>query len=352
MTNETRKSAILHPSSSLGPRSSIRMHPVARSIVMGWREHVGEREPRDTLVACSGGADSVALAVTLGLDAGRERSGHRVVIAHVKHDLRERALVERDRDAVEALAGWLRVPFVERSIEVDLRMNAEASARALRYGALAEMAEASGCPFVATAHHADDELETVLMAVLRGSGPRGLRGIHPVRALDRERTLIRPMLGLTRAEVVSFLRGFGIGWEEDHTNAETDRLRARLRHEVLPGLLGVRPDAPAHATRLCARMADVTTLIDERVSSVFGDGLQWDRGAISSETDLVIGEGLRRAYDRITGGERLDSVSSEMTHSVSRAIRDGAGGVRVFEWPVGVRVVVCRDTVRMIREDL
>ena len=160
------------------------------------------------------------------------------------------------------------------------------------------------------------------------------------------------MLGLTRAEVVSFLRGFGIGWEEDHTNAETDRLRARLRHEVLPGLLGVRPDAPAHATRLCARMADVTTLIDERVSSVFGDGLQWDRGAISSETDLVIGEGLRRAYDRITGGERLDSVSSEMTHSVSRAIRDGAGGVRVFEWPVGVRVVVCRDTVRMIREDL
>ncbi|MBL8745089.1 MAG: tRNA lysidine(34) synthetase TilS, partial [Phycisphaerae bacterium] len=192
----------------------------ARRVALQWRRLIGSGGSR-TLIACSGGADSTALLLALAL-ASRE-----LVVGHVLHDLRARADAEADRDFVRVLADRLGLPFVEAEVRVAACPgNAESNARRERYRSLARLASAHNCLFVATAHHADDQFETMLMALTRGCGPGGLRGIAPSRVLpesetDRVVTLIRPMLHVTRAEARAACASAGIAWREDRTNTDT-----------------------------------------------------------------------------------------------------------------------------------
>lgn len=256
-----------------------------------------------------------------------------------------------DRDFVRGLAESLGVEFLERAVSIDPQENDEASARERRYSALADVAQEAGLPFVASAHHADDQFETLLMALLRGSGPRGLRGVMARRDLGDGIRLIRPMLGITRAEIVAFLREFGIDWREDATNAETDRLRAGLRHGVVAELLTMRPNAGRRAARTGELMGDVVELVESRAEMVFGSGHAWERDTLTRETSIVLGEGLRRACLRLTSDAGADRLTGSLIEETISAIRDGRGGERVFDWPRGVRVRVTGQTVEMSREE-
>src|SRR5262249_13089156 len=158
------------PSISL-PR---RTDPTVRAITRSWRSLTGgtsrgHDRARRTLIACSGGGDSCGLA--LALAAAISNPADLLVIAHLVHDMRPESEPLAHRDAPRDLASALGLPFVERSIRVKTAGgNAEAVARRLRYQALAQLASEHGCPFIATAHHAQDQLETMLMALIRGSG--------------------------------------------------------------------------------------------------------------------------------------------------------------------------------------
>lgn len=207
------------------------------------------------LVGVSGGADSVALARAVAL------AKMPLVLAHFNHCLRA-SESDADEAFVVELAGRLNVACgrVRRAVADEARRigeNLEASARRQRYAWLAEAAQAHGLRWVATAHTADDQAETVLHRLLRGAGLQGLRGIAPRRELVPGVELVRPLLGVTRAEVLAFLGALGQPFREDSSNRDLSRTRNRIRHELLPHLAAhYNPDVASVLGRLAEQAAE------------------------------------------------------------------------------------------------
>ncbi|MDH3520328.1 MAG: tRNA lysidine(34) synthetase TilS [Myxococcales bacterium] len=194
---------------------------------------------RRVLVAVSGGVDSVVLAHALcGL---APRAHIEVCVGHVNHGLRG-AASDADERFVAELAAALGVPCSSRRVDpLALRAGRSSlerptlqeAARTLRYAALDALADSLEASRVATAHHADDQVETVLLRLLRGSGPDGLGGI-PERSPDRR--LVRPLLEVSRAQIERYARTHALAWREDASNARGDYARNRLRRDWIPGL--------------------------------------------------------------------------------------------------------------------
>jgi tRNA(Ile)-lysidine synthase len=309
-------------------------------VIRSWRELV----PRGgrTLVACSGGADSSALAAVLAAAA------RGIVLGHVVHDMRSRDDALADRDAVRLVAERLGVGFVEAEVLVPKGRaagNAEASARRLRYAALERLALESGCGFIATAHHADDQLESMLMAMIRGSGTAGLRGIAEKRVCGKA-TLVRPMLGVTHAEAVGLCKTLGLAWREDATNADASRLRAALRLRVLPVLEELRPGAAKRAARGAATVRSAHRLLAFAAEETIEES-RLARGSVRSGRQVlrdagpaVLGEVVRRQVRRSLGERGADHLPARTVDQIVRAIMSDSGEEKRFELPGGVRVEV------------
>ena len=197
----------------------------------------------------SGGADSVAmLRIFAEL---RTRLGITLLVLHFHHQLRGTAADEDER-FVRVLAESFRLEFesgrADVAGEASLRgWNLEDAARRLRYRFFDSVAEARGLNRVAVAHTANDQAETVLSHLLRGTGLTGLAGIYPVAG-----PIIRPLLELGREELRGFLSGLGQSWREDASNQDASRTRARIRHQLIPLLLH---DFDAAAVARLARLA-------------------------------------------------------------------------------------------------
>lgn len=350
-----RRSYDIDVSSELEIKRLFRRDAAVAEIVRRWRALTGGRATRDagrrTVVACSGGADSSALVLALA----RVRPG--VTVAHVVHDLRPPEQALADRDATRWLAGKLGLEFVEASVRVrdgvgasrGVTTNLEARARRARYAALAELAERAGCWWVATGHHADDQLETVLMRLMRGAGPTGLGGIADARPIGRGVTLVRPMLSITREDARRLCVEAGWSWREDATNADESLLRSAVRHRVVPALLGLAPavrERVATTARLSRGAGDVvkgcaSELMElGRVRETFeanenrrGDwprSLEWSRGLLRSEPEVVIGELLRSAVAIVGAEGGLDRVPARSLLRVAAAVRNGSTEPKVF----------------------
>ena len=195
------------------------------------------------LCACSGGADSTALLHLLCAQPDLS-----VVCAHFNHRLRGEES-DRDEAFVRALCARLGVPCVCGGADVAAfarteRQSLETAARTLRYRFLEETAAAHRCDRIATAHHAEDNAETVLLNLIRGSAARGLGGIPPVRG-----PFVRPLLDATRADILDYLARNGLSYVDDSSNFSDDCARNRIRHRVLPLLTEENPAAVAH---ICA----------------------------------------------------------------------------------------------------
>jgi tRNA(Ile)-lysidine synthase len=216
----------------------------------------GMIKPGETiLVACSGGADSTALLYTLHEIRGD--CDCRLAVAHFDHSLR--AASGRDAVFVHGLAADLELPFYleKQDVRAGARargLNLEEAARLLRYDFLRRTAASIGAGKIATGHTLDDQAETVLMRLLRGSGPRGLSGIAPVI----EDTIIRPLIDARRSEIETYLRIRGIAHLEDETNQDRRYRRNDIRHRLLPYIK--KYFEPAIVEKL-GRLADV--LIEE-----------------------------------------------------------------------------------------
>ena len=241
---------------------ALRRDPASKVIARAWRSLTGGGRGRDaerrTLLACSGGADSSALVLAL---AAHAQSPSALMVAHVVHDMRTRREALAERDRVRTLAAQAGLEFVESAVKVRAaKGNTEGVARDRRYAALAGMATQARCSFVATGHQGDDLVETMLMRLVRGTGVRGLVGIHESRPLTPGVTLIRPLLGITRADAERLCDLAAWSPNHDPTNLDTSRLRARVRHDVLPVLRDVSPalhERLLETSRLMASVAEV-----------------------------------------------------------------------------------------------
>ena len=223
-----------------------------RGAIDAW---ASQAPPSRLTVAFSGGLDSTVLLAALR----RLDQGVRVRAAHVDHGLHPDAARWSEHCAVTAAA--LGAEFSSVRVEVDRAsgQGLEAASRDVRYRALAGLLEPG--EWLLTAHHADDQLETLLLRLLRGSGVRGMRGIIAFGPFGVG-ALARPLLPFTRAELHAQALAWGLTWLEDPSNREARHDRNHLRLNVLPKLLERWPAAARHAERLAEQMNEAEQMLE------------------------------------------------------------------------------------------
>ncbi len=214
------------------------------------------------LVAASGGADSTALALAL------QQMGCEIALAHVHHGIRGKS-ANADSRFVAALAKKWKISFFLGKFDVpaEARKNGESlemAARRVRREFLLATARREKIPYIATGHTADDQAETVLMRIVRGTSISGLAGIA-YSAKQGRVSIVRPLRDATRKQIVAFLKSRKQRWREDETNAEDFAMRNRVRHEILP-LLEKRLNPSVRQALL--RLADIAAAEDEVMSAL------------------------------------------------------------------------------------
>ena len=188
------------------------------------------------VVGLSGGPDSVCLALML------DQLGYEVVAAHVNFHLRGDES-QRDEAFAKTLAQrkgwtWKQADFDTAKMAQEQKKSIEMMARELRYEWFARVKEETGAEAIAVGHHEEDNVETMLLNAVRGTGIRGLCGMQPQNG-----DVVRPMLCLTRDEILTCLRDLGQDYVTDHTNLEDEYARNKVRLDVLPLLEGINPGA-------------------------------------------------------------------------------------------------------------
>jgi len=306
------------------------------------------------LVAVSGGIDSIVL-----LHASVEvasRLGVEVRVGHVDHGLRGD---ESDQDAVFVANFARKLGLRGYSRRVDpgaLRDNRSSrsrptlqeAARELRYGALYEIASEAECQHIATAHTLDDQAETVLLRLFRGTGPDGLAGI-PDRSPDG--VVIRPLLRACRAQIEEYASQQSLAWREDASNASPSYARNRLRSRWIPGL---SQDFNPQLLRAISNLADaqkrdsewIESLVARQAATRFYEEKGWMRirGNDWQELPDALASRLVLRVLRQCGGAR-DASRVHLARMLD-FVRSGKSGTHI-ELPGGVRMVCDREGVRI-----
>ena len=294
---------------------------------------------QDSIIAAvSGGADSVALLDAMARFQRSEGRPGSIIVAHLNHQLRGEESDE-DEAFVRDLASRLnlsvfteRIAVAERAREE--KQNLEAVARRLRYEFLLRVAEAGGAKIVFTAHTLDDQAETILMRLIRGSGAEGLRGVHQVVALSDDVKLIRPMLGIKRAEVIAHCERYDLAFRSDTSNFLADFTRNRVRLELLPMLETFNP----RVKESLARASESGAMDEDYLRGAASEYLARSRGEsglnvrVLREAPDAIRRRVLRLWLRDERGD-LRRVSASHIEAVERLIY-GPSGRRV-ELPEG-----------------
>ena len=281
------------------------------------------------LCAVSGGRDSMALLCFLEKLAAEE--GFALRAAHYNHLLRPSA--HRDEDFVRLWCADRHIPLIcgvgdVRSWARENGTSLEDAARTLRYRFLAETAEKVGAQRIATAHHMQDNAETVLLHLLRGSGLRGLGGIAPVRE-----KIVRPFLETDRRDIEAYIEENHIPYVEDETNADTAYTRNRLRLEVLPLLEKMAPGSIARIAGAAGILREEEKHL-ERESAALLPPPEGDRITLPVSTlmgrDLAIRRRLVRGMARDLGAELTAAQTDAVLALGSGGSLYLSGGIQAF----------------------
>ncbi len=295
------------------------------------------------IVAVSGGADSMALLCAL--QQVQQELPFSILAAHVHHGLRER---EADADME-----FLRTECEKRNIpleilQADVKAEAmvgegiEEAGRRIRYGFFERLRKEYGYRYVATAHHADDNLETVLLHLTRGSGLHGLCGILP-----HNNDIIRPLLTCTRAQIEAYCAENGILYVTDSTNTDTAYSRNRVRQLVTPQLKTINPQVVEACTRLTADLREedvfLQTLSQQVLSAAaLGENTYKIKPFLDAPAPL-----RRRALKLLLEQKGSDCARKHIT-LLQAALQNRQGTVQV---PDGVTVIVKDDIMRLQTAD-
>ncbi|WP_017593233.1 tRNA lysidine(34) synthetase TilS [Nocardiopsis potens] len=283
------------------------------------------------LVACSGGADSLALAGAAAFAA--PRMGLRVGGVTVDHGLQPGSAERAERTAA-AMRGLGLDPAVSVAVEVGRSGGPEAAARTARYAALDDRADRLGAAAVLLGHTRDDQAETVLLGLARGSGARSLSGMAPCSG-----RYLRPLLGLGRERVRAACAAMGLEHWEDPHNADPAYARSRVRHEALPALERVLGPGVAEAlARTAGLLRDDADALDEwagraAAEAAPGPGLL-DAGALAGLPRAVRTRVLRRAA--LDAGAPAGALNAGHVAELERLVTEWRGQAHV-DLPGGLR---------------
>lgn len=285
-------------------------------------------KPGERIVAAvSGGADSMALLALL--HEAQAACGYELLVAHVHHHLR--AASDAEWQFVEDYCAALGVPFYGCHVDVqaacaESHHSMEAEAHRLRHEALQTVVQAHEASWLVLAHHAGDRAETVLMNLLRGTGPGGLAAM-PVQ----NGNLLRPMLVFTRADIEMICAQRGISFVTDESNSDTTILRNRIRHELLPMLETYNPQVVLALNRLAESSACDQAYIQSQAEILRGDSsvFQAKRWCLLRRETLIqahtaVQNALLRAYVQKFSSGR-GGLRFEMVEEALRLFQEGKG---------------------------
>lgn len=299
------------------------------------------------LVAVSGGADSVALVL------GFKEAGIEVGIAHLDHSTRAGESAE-DAQWVETFATSLNVPYFTKRVDVPAlaeksTQSFEEVARQVRYDFLAETAKAQDYTAIATGHHANDQAETVLMRVLRGTSPKGLGGIPGVGKWDGV-CLVRPLLSVTREAIETYVRSHDVDYREDHTNNDPQYVRNRVRHALLPLLREkFNPKVDLALRRLATVAQDEDAVMETLCTEAYEQCVQ------DLEINRATFGGAYRALQRrvlVRLAHEVDAIADfEAIEGALEFIEQGATGQH-YDWGHGVQLSNGRETTLIVQSPL
>jgi tRNA(Ile)-lysidine synthase len=301
------------------------------------------------VVASSGGPDSQALLYSLL--AQRDDLDVRLHVAHLNHNFREEA--DEDARFVAAQARELSLPStVEKADPIAYQKEQgissfEAAAREVRYDFLARVAEDTGAAAVALGHTADDQAETVIMHILRGTGLHGLRGMEPISPWrhprkDVQTTLVRPLLEVAKADTEAYCKGRSIPYRIDPHNASLRFTRNRVRHKLMPTLRSYNPRIRESLLRLARTSAQQVSYLEQevdrawsRVARDVGLPVVLDSAATASLHPFLQSLILRRAYEEAAG---MAYALEESHIQAMMGMLQGAPG-KTLHLPRGVKLV-------------
>lgn len=218
------------------------MHRFERQLITEWRR-LALPTDQTVIVAVSGGADSAALLIAFANLFKRKKFSGSLIAAHLDHGLRDKES-DGDREAVRELAGKLGVEFVCERAKIANTGNLEQNARNARYTFLEQVARKYGSRMVVTGHTINDQAETLLMNLIRGSGPDGLAAMPAVKAISARSDvmLVRPLLSWAlRADTENYCNSMSYEFRVDAMNLDPAFRRVRIRREVLPLLAELNP---------------------------------------------------------------------------------------------------------------
>ena len=286
------------------------------------------------LCAVSGGRDSVCLLHYLHSISGEY--GFSLAVGHYNHHMRPTA--QRDEDFVRVLCGRLGVPFYTDGCDVvaaakEKGCGVEEAGRRLRYDFLHRLADELGACRIATAHHLGDQAETVLLNLVRGTGPEGLSGIPPVRG-----RVIRPLLSTPREEIENYLARHGLGYVEDETNESMAFSRNRLRRSILPELEKINPALRQNIVRTAAVVGKENRYLNALAAQYLpGEGSEIACEELLAAPEVLQPRMVRLLVDRLgTGKKDWGAVHVDMVLELAKR-----GGDGMVSLPGGT-VAVCR----------
>ncbi len=299
------------------------------------------------LVAFSGGADSAALLSLLSEFCG-ERSIPLLAV-HVHHGIRG-AEADRDAEAAEAFCREREIPFRLQRVDVpafaeEQGLGLEEAARILRYRVLLQIAEEVPGTLIATAHSADDHLETVLFRLLRGTALSGLCGIPAHRD-----GIIRPLLSCTAEEIRNYCRLAGIPFLEDSTNGDLAYARNYIRWEIVPRLSKISKDPAASVLRMCAALRADAAYLDGATRDALGSYADKTAAPLSLLRDLpeaLLSRAILLLYENAAHSRK--DVTFGQVETVSRLIEKGGYGR--CSLPCRVTASVAAGWLSMLPED-
>lgn len=259
---------------------------------------------QDVVVGLSGGCDSIALLL-LCIAASMQHASSFVVIAgHIHHGIRD----ESDDEAllVENLCKRFGIQCVTKRISVNPKNGSlAAGARDARYTALCEIANEHQISSIVVAHHADDQLETMVMALCRGGGMRKLAGMTSSRPLTKEINLLRPLLHVEKKTLLEICASAEVECCEDPTNKDCSTPRGRLRADVIPILRELWPAADRHAANAASILHPAIDALDATILK----GTSWSRESLSQLQSPIIATTLHHAIGCDATYETIQSIA-------------------------------------------